>query len=320
MVQPSTGPAEDGGWFARRTYRAHDFDADDLIRRKQRAGLTVSVVLPALDEADTIVGMVEAVGELSGRLVDELVVVDGGSTDGTAELAAKAGATVHRDSSVLPDHGPPLGKGDALWRGLAVTSGDLVVFADTDIRNPDSHFVWALLGPLLTDPDVQLVKAFYERPVQVGDRLHDSGGGRVTELMARPLLNLLWPELAGLIQPLSGEYAGRRELLESVPFFTGYGVELGLLVDTLAAVGADGVAQVDVYERVHRNQDLAALSRMACGILQVALSRLGERDGVELDIPAALPYLQFDRQPDGRMRPRRSTVELVERPPLASLR
>jgi glucosyl-3-phosphoglycerate synthase len=306
-----------GGWFARRTFGHTDFDVDDLARRKAEQGVSVSVVLPARDEAATIEGVVAACASLAGSLVDELVVLDGGSTDGTAELAAAAGARVHTDRQILPEHGRPEGKGDALWRSLTVTSGDLVVFVDTDIRNPDPRFVWALLGPLLVEPEVALVKAFYERPVQLGGELHATGGGRVTELMARPLLNLLWPELAGLVQPLSGEYAGRRSLLERIPFFTGYGVELGMLIDTLAARGPDAIAQVDLEERIHRNQDMNALSRMAYGILQVALQRLAD-DG-RADVPAAAGrYTQFLRDAAG-VHPDVAVVPITERPPIAGL-
>jgi glucosyl-3-phosphoglycerate synthase len=300
-------------WFDERTFHADDFDLDDLAQRKAELGVSVSVVLPARNEADTVAEMVHACGRLAGTLVDELVVVDGDSTDGTAAIAAEAGARVHTDSQILPEHGRPQGKGDALWRSLSVTSGDIVVFVDSDIRNPDPRFVWGLLAPLLTTPDIAFVKAFYDRPVSLGRELHATGGGRVTELMARPLLNLYWPALSGVIQPLSGEYAARRTLLESIPFFTGYGVELGLLIDTLMALGVDAIAQVDLAQRRHRNQTMAALSRMSYGILQVAAARLAQEGRADA-VPAGR-YTQFERI-DGRFRPQRSTVEVIERPPL----
>lgn len=290
-------------WFARRTYHMDDLDVDDLAARKARQDLSVSVVLPSLNEAETIGGVVSAAMALRGKLVDEVVVLDAGSTDETRQLAEAGGAKTFDDSEVLSEFGPGLGKGDALWRSLAVTSGDLVVFVDADIRNPDPRFIWGPLSPLLLEPEIQLVKGFYERP---------SGGGRVTELTARPLLNLFWPELAGLAEPLSGEYAGRRTLLESVPFFTGYGVEIGLLIDTLASCGLDVIAQVDVGERIHTHQPLDALSRMAFEIIQVARHRLAREDFPDR-------YVQFLRGAEGRLEPIERTIRITERPPLRDL-
>jgi glucosyl-3-phosphoglycerate synthase len=296
-------------WFARRTYRTDDFDLDDLIMSKAAQGLCVSVVVPARNEAATISGVVDAAMTLRGRLVDEVVVLDGSSTDGTRKFAEAAGAKTFDDTEILSFLGPGLGKGDALWRSLTVTSGDLIVFVDADIRNPDPRFVWGLLSPLLLDPEIQLVKGLYERPLATGGTLQETGGGRVTELMARPLLNAFWPELAELAQPLSGEYAGRRALLESLPFFTGYGVELGLLIDTLSRCGLDAIAQVDLGKRIHANQPLDVLSRMAFGVLQVALRRLAE-----MDLPDR--YVQFFRNAEGWLKPIEQTVQITERPPL----
>jgi glucosyl-3-phosphoglycerate synthase len=305
-------------WTLERTWVARDMSVDRLAARKAELEVGVSVVLPARNEAPTIQGVVEACIALADTLVDELVVIDGNSDDGTPDLAVNAGARVHNDSQILPQFGPALGKGDALWRGLAVTSGDIIVYVDTDIRNPDPRFVYGLLGPLLEDPNVRLVKAFYERPVEVGKILHPSGGGRVTELLARPLLNLFWPELATLIQPLSGEYAGRRELLESIPYFTGYGVELGMLVDTLKQVGAEAIGQVDLEERIHRNQSLESLSRMAFGIAQVAMRRLAEDGRLSPGVDFPNTYLQFTRSSSGVSSTLR-TVEIVERPPIGTV-
>lgn len=303
-------------WFAANTYVAAGADLDSLADAKQRQGVSVSVVVPARDEEATIEGVLAAISELSGTLVDELVVMDGGSTDRTAERAVRAGARVHDDHSVAPEHGPTLGKGDALWRSLQVTSGDLVVFVDADIRNPSPAFVYGLLAPLLTDPAVQLVKAFYDRPLVEGGHLQRGGGGRVTELLARPMLNLFWPPLAGLVQPLAGEYAGRRELLESIPFFTGYGVELGMLVDTLERCGVDAIAQVDIGERVHTNQPIEALSRMAFAIAQVAMGRLAAADRAHFADPIPTSYLQFMRDSSGHVQPEQRDVAVLERPPL----
>ncbi|HUG83392.1 MAG TPA: glucosyl-3-phosphoglycerate synthase [Euzebya sp.] len=305
-------------WFARRTFDADAFDADVLAEAKSQQGLSVSVVLPAYNEAETIGGVVQAVMSLAGKLVDEVVVLDGGSTDDTQALAADHGARVHTDIGTFPQLGRALGKGDALWRSLAVTSGDLIAFIDSDIRNPDPRFITAVVGPLVTDPAVDLVKAFYDRPIEVDGTLHTSGGGRVTELLARPLMNLFWPELAGLVQPLSGEYAARRSLLESIPFFTGYGVEIGMLIDTLLRSGPDAIAQVDIKRRVHRNQDLHALSRMAFGVAQAVLRRLPEADRAALaDLPNT--YRQFKRGEDRTMgMTDAQEVTIVERPPMIS--
>jgi glucosyl-3-phosphoglycerate synthase len=305
--------------WSSRTWSAVDFDVEDLVARKAQLGVGVSVVLPARNESATVEGVVRACRQLEGRLVDELVLMDGASDDRTATLAAAAGAQVYPDGAVLAEYGAGLGKGDSLWRALSVTSHELVVYVDTDIRNPHPHFVWGLLGPLLTDPGIALVKAFYERPVEMGAVLHPSGGGRVTELLARPLINLFWPALAGLVQPLSGEYAARRSLLEAIPFFTGYGVELGMLIDALGLVGAAAIGQVDLQERVHRNQSIEALSRMAFGIMQVAARRLGDDGRLTLDQSIPSTYVQFTRGSQGVHRAQ-TEVSVVERPPFRTLR
>lgn len=307
-------------WFQRRTAHAAQYDARALAQRKAEASVSVSVVLPARDEAATIGGVVDAVFELADVLVDEIVVVDGGSQDGTADIAVARGARVHQSDMLLPQFGPSLGKGDSLWRSLSVTSGDIVVYLDTDLRNPDPKFVVGLLGPLLTEPSVHLVKAFYDRPVKLERVQYATGGGRVTELAARPLINMFWPQLAGLVQPLSGEYAGRRALLERLPFFTGYGVELGMLIDTLDACGIDAIAQVDLDFRIHRNQSLPALSRMAFGILQVAAQRLYDEGRAEFPEVErnGFDYLQFERGDDG-VDVHTHGVTVIQRPPLRTL-
>lgn len=262
-------------WLTRRSWSAADRPLDRLVAaraRDPRRG-SVSVVLPALNEEATVGTIVETIRvELMEKvqLVDELLVIDSGSTDATSEVARKAGArVVHRDD-ILPRMPALPGKGEVLWRSLLVTDGDIVCFIDADLKDFSADFVSGIIGPLLTDPEVQFVKAMYDRPL--GDTAGQ--GGRVTELVARPLLNLHWPQLAGLVQPLGGEYAVRRSLLERLPFPVGYGVELGLLVDALHTVGLDALAQVDVGVRKHRHQDGQALGRMAAAIYRTAQLRL----------------------------------------------
>ncbi|MGY1698707.1 glucosyl-3-phosphoglycerate synthase [Geodermatophilus sp. SYSU D00766] len=266
-------------WFSGRTSTVRslaDVDLDALLLARRRGGHRVSVVLPARDEAATVGGLV---ADLVARwvravpLVDEVLVVDSDSTDRTAEVARAAGAEVVAAADVLPAHGSRPGKGEALWKALAATDGDLVVFLDADLLGDVAHYVPGLLAPLLTDPQVGYVKGCYTRPLEVDGRSTPAGGGRVTELTARPLLNALWPELAGFVQPLGGEYAGRRAALEQVPFLSGYGVEVGLLVDLLGLLGLGGLAQVDLGVRRHTSQDQEALGRMAGQVVSAVLSR-----------------------------------------------
>ncbi|MEO8107532.1 MAG: glucosyl-3-phosphoglycerate synthase [Actinomycetes bacterium] len=305
-------------WFARRSSRAADWPASML--QAAKGSTTVSVVLPALDEASTVGDIVDVVRrdlvDVSEPLVDELVVLDSGSTDATARVAAEAGArVVHRDD-VLPDVPSVAGKGEALWRSLAATSGDVVVFIDADLIEFRSTFVTGLLGPLLTDPSVQLVKAMYDRPLTDGSVVHPAGGGRVTELVARPLLNLHWPQLAGFVQPLAGEYAAHRRLLERLPFATGYGVEIALLIDALGEVGLDALAQVDLGERRHRHHSDLRLGRMAAEIWQTALARL-HQDG---ELQTVEPTLtQFERAASTYL-PVTHDVTALERPPMLGVR
>ncbi|WP_030209917.1 glucosyl-3-phosphoglycerate synthase [Streptomyces sp. NRRL S-87] len=307
-------------WLAGRSWSAADRTLDQLVAAKRATGSTVSVVLPALDEEATVGDIVETIRRelVEGvPLVDELVVVDSGSTDRTAEVAAKAGArVVHRDA-ILPRIPALPGKGEVLWRSLLVTSGDIVCFVDADLRDFSADFVSGIVGPLLTEPEVQFVKAMYDRPLGSADldsvaAGRTGQGGRVTELVARPLLNLHWPQLAGFVQPLGGEYAVRRSLLERLPFPVGYGVELGLLVDALHTVGLDALAQVDVGVRVHRHQDGQALGRMAAAIYRTAQLRLSRGHLVR-------PVLtQFERGESG-FEPRTYSVDTEERPPMLEI-
>ncbi|MEV7954119.1 glucosyl-3-phosphoglycerate synthase [Streptomyces sp. NPDC058316] len=300
-------------WLARRSWSAADRPLDRLLAAKARDPRrgSVSVVLPALNEEATVGEIVTAIRrELMEkvRLVDELVVIDSGSTDATAKVAREAGArVVHRDD-ILPRIPAVPGKGEVLWRSLLVTGGDIVCFVDADLREFSADFVSGIVGPLLTDPDVRFVKAMYDRPL--GDTAGQ--GGRVTELVARPLLNLHWPQLAGFVQPLGGEYAARRSLLEQLPFPVGYGVELGLLVDALHTVGLDALAQVDVGVRKHRHQDGQALGRMAAAIYRTAQLRLSRGHLVRPSLT------QFERGEDGFV-PRTHPVDTEERPPMREI-
>jgi glucosyl-3-phosphoglycerate synthase len=262
-------------WFLRRTFAGDQTPPVEVLLARKGAQ-RVSVVLPARNEEATVGGVVAAVVPLLGSgLVDELIVLDGSSTDRTAAVAAEAGATVIPLTDVLPSYGTQHGKGEALWKALYVTDGDLIVYLDADLLEVTSDWVSGLLWPLLTEPDISLVKACYERPLALPGRPEIPGGGRVTELTARPLLNHLWPQLAGIIQPLAGEYAARRSLLEQIPYDAGYAVELGLLLDTLDEVGLDGIAQVHLGVRRHRHQSTEALGRMAAAITSAALKRAG---------------------------------------------
>ncbi|RSN28093.1 glucosyl-3-phosphoglycerate synthase [Amycolatopsis sp. WAC 04169] len=294
-------------WFERRTWQNPGWTVEDIVAAK--GDRTVSVVLPALDEEDTVAEVVGTVRPLLGTVVDELIVMDSGSTDATAELAARAGARVVHREDVLPGLPPVPGKGEVLWRSLAATTGDVVVFLDSDLVDPDPAFVPTLLGPLLCEEDVHLVKGFYRRPL----RLESSGGGRVTELLARPVLSALRPSLSGLIQPLGGEYAATREFLESVPFAAGYGVEIGLILDAEARYGLEGLAQVNLGVRKHRNRSLLQLGVMARQILGTALARCG----VKSDDPAQLT--QFAQVGDEWL-PEVAEVSVSDRPPMREVR
>lgn len=294
-------------WFERRTWQNPGWTVEDIVAAK--GDRTVSVVLPALDEEDTVAEVVGTVRPLLGTVVDELIVMDSGSTDATAELAARAGARVVHREDVLPELPPVPGKGEVLWRSLAATTGDVVVFLDSDLVDPDPAFVPTLLGPLLCETGVHLVKGFYRRPL----RLESSGGGRVTELLARPVLSALRPSLSGLIQPLGGEYAATREFLESVPFAAGYGVEIGLILDAEARYGLEGLAQVNLGVRKHRNRSLLQLGVMARQILGTALARCG----IKSDDPAQLT--QFAQVGDEWL-PEVAEVSVGDRPPMREVR
>ncbi len=310
-------------WFARRTSAAADYPIDALAARKAAAGTGVSVVLPARNEALTVGAIVAELRRLMpSGLVDQILVIDSGSTDDTGAVAARAGAQVARQADLLPELGDRPGKGEALWKSMAAATGDLVVFVDADLTRFSVDYVTGLLGPLLTDPSVSFVKGTYDRPLSLDGGYHPTGGGRVTELVARPLLNQFWPELAGFVQPLGGEYAARRTVLEEVPFAGGYGVELGLLIDLLDLVGLDAMAQVDLGQRLHRHQSDEALTIMASHVMQAAWQRLGRSgDAGGPPVPGTTPsttLTQFRRERDG-LRWATTETAVTERPPLAGI-
>lgn len=308
-------------WFAANTFQAREFiDLDHLVALKRRQGVTISLGLPALDEEPTIgreIAILQKALMEDAPLLDEIVVIDSGSADRTADVARSLGVPTCLHPEILPDEGSYPGKGEALWKSLHVLRGDVIVWVDTDIRNIHPKFVYGLVGPLLTEPRIGYVKGYYQRPIQVGGRRYETGGGRVTELTARPLLNLFFPELSGVIQPLAGEYAGRREILERLPFFTGYGVEIGLLIDLLRGYGLERIGQVNLESRLHRNRELSSLSLMAFAIVQVVMTRLGERSGAALaeQMNTAMKLISLNGGLSLEMR----EVREVERPPIATV-
>jgi glucosyl-3-phosphoglycerate synthase len=315
-------------WLPNGSWSRRDWTVDRL--QEAKAGRTISVVLPSLNEEETIESVIDSISPLVDGLVDELIVLDSGSTDDTEIRAIAAGARVVSREQALPEVPTRPGKGEALWRSLAATSGDIVVFVDSDLIEPHPMFVPWLVSPLLTCEGIHLVKSFYRRPLK--ERHEDgrkdgrkdgeaaggtaaTGGGRVTELAARPLLAALRPELGCVLQPLGGEYAASRELLSSLPFAPGYGVEIGLLVDTFDRLGLDAIAQVNLGVREHRNRPLAELGSMSRQVIATLLSRCGIPDsGVGLtqffaDGPDGLGYIQHT-----------SPVSLTDRPPMNGLR
>jgi glucosyl-3-phosphoglycerate synthase len=282
-------------WHRANSYHHSSFSPERLAERRTR---TVSVCLPARNEERTIGAIVEQLIPLRERgVIDQLVVVDD-STDATAVIARRLGAEVHDQADLMPELGPVLGKGDAMWRALPILSGELVCFLDADSERFGPHFACGLIGPLLEREELSFVKGFYRRPFRVGSTTYPDGGGRVTELTARPLIDRFYPDLAGVEQPLSGEICARRELLERLPFATGYGVDIALLLDAYAAVGLDGLAQVDLDVRQNAHQPLRDLGPMAAAVLGAVSARL-ERAGRLRDAGGA---------------------EQVERTPLVSLR
>ncbi len=301
-------------WLARRTWNRPTWTPAEL--QAVKGGRTVSVVLPALNEAATVGPVIDTITPMLGGLVDELIVLDSGSTDETEARARAAGARVVHREEALPGIPPQPGKGEALWRSLAATTGDVVVFIDSDLLDPDPLFVPRLVGPILTGDGIHLVRGYYRRPLKVGGGEDATGGGRVTELVARPLLAALRPDLGAVMQPLGGEYAGTRELLTSVPFAPGYGVEIGILLDTYEMFGLDSIAQVNLGVRTHRNRPTSELGPMSRQVIATLLDRCGIPDsGVGLT-----QFIPDGSADGGGYLARTSAVSLVDRPPMNTVR
>lgn len=309
--------AEAAAWFAERTSVSAHWAVDALLEAKSAHGETVSVVIPARNEqasVGTVVGRIRSSLMADVQLVDELIVMDSLSTDATADVARESGATVWSVADVRPDLGVRAGKGEALWKSLFVTGGSVLVFIDADLTEWGPHFVTGLLGPLLTRPDTQLVRGFYDRLLDVAPGTRSTEGGRVTELMARPLLAARWPELAAVVQPLAGEWAIRRSLFSQLSVPVGYGVELATLIDTWQKYGLDAIAQVDLGERGHRHQSVHDLGAMALEILRVADVRSGL---VERGVEASVELAQYERAAATTWQMR--DVAVSERPPASSM-
>jgi len=295
-------------WAQTRTFHHSRYSPERIAAARARRGLGVSVCLPARECGQTVGEIVTALQSLREEgAIDEIVVVDAGSADGTAAIARRAGAVVWQEAELMPELGPVLGKGDAMWRALAVLRGEIVCYLDADTAGFSTHYVTGLIGPLVCEEadggEIAFVKAFYRRPFEHGGVSLPEGGGRVNHLLARPALALFYPQLAGVSQPLAGEVAARRELLERVPFATGYGVEIGMLIDAWREVGLDGIAQVDLDEHRNRHQPLAALEPMARTVLATIARRAqaeGRLAGVEIAEPVVeRPPLARTEEPAG---------------------
>ncbi len=322
-------PTNTREWFEKRSYGHDEFsDVKKLARRKRELDLTVSLVLPGRNVADTIGGIVEEIRTLNEEapLVEQILVVDADSVDGTAEVATRSGAEVYSENELLSHYGDAHGKGDAMWRSLSVARGDLVMFADSDTKDFKPQFVYGTLGPIIGVPGVRFVKGAFRRPFKSNETVELDGGGRVTELTTKPLFNLFYPELAGFVQPLAGEFAADKELFSSVPFLTGYAVETGIMIDVFKKVGLGAMAQVDLGTRQNRHQPLFDLGRMSYSVLRAVARRMRQdgrlRQVRDPSMPNSLfqfsDYLHAVATPEG-LKLREHVEELVERPPMAEV-
>ncbi len=310
-------------WLEKNTFHYSEFkDLYRLVEEKQKKNLKISLCLPTLNEEKTIAKEIIIMkSELMTRypLVDELIVIDSGSTDNTAEIAASFGADVHIANEILPHLEQFKGKGENLWKALYITKGDIIVYIDADIKNIHHRFAYGLIGPLLLYDNIKYSKAFYDRPISIGkNKIRPTGGGRVTELVIRPLFSLFFPELTQIIQPLSGEYAGFRELFEKIPFPIGYGVETSMILDIYEKWGLDVIAQVDLDRRIHRNQDTKALGRMSFAILKTFIDRQRRSGLIDLKENLFDEIIQYNLV-DNEYRPDVLKIKGLERPPMITL-
>ncbi len=310
-------------WIETNTFHHDEFrDLDRLVDAKRRKDLTISLCLPTLNEERTIAKEIVIMkSELMFRypLIDEIVVIDSGSTDNTRKIARTYGVIVYQANEILPNLDRYRGKGENLWKALYVARGDIIVYIDADIKNIHHRFAYGLLGPLLLSETIRFTKAFYDRPISIGqNKLRPTGGGRVTELVTRPLFSLFMPDLTQFVQPLSGEYAGFRDIFESIPFHIGYGVETGMLIDIFEKYGLDVMAQVDLDRRVHKNQDTKALGRMAFVIIKTFLKRLQDLRRMDIKQEIFPEMIQFHLAHD-QLEPEIHVLEQYERPPIMEI-
>lgn len=310
-------------WIESNTFHHSEFkDIERLVNAKKRKKCSISLCLPTLNEEKTIAKEIVIMrSELMTRypLIDEIVVIDSGSADKTRQIARSYDATVYQADDILPHLERFKGKGENLWKALYVTRGDIIVYIDADIKNIHHRFAYGLLGPLLLSDRVRFTKAFYDRPISMGDnKLHPTGGGRVTELVTRPLFSLFMPDLTQFVQPLSGEYAGYRDIFENIPFHIGYGVETGMLIDIYEKWGLDVMAQVDLDRRVHKNQDTKALGRMAFVIIKTFLNRVQKLNRVVIKQKIFNEMIQYSLIRD-MLQPQMHLLAQFERPPMSQI-
>ncbi|MFL2914541.1 MAG: glucosyl-3-phosphoglycerate synthase [Opitutales bacterium] len=314
--------ADNQKWLDKNTFHHGEFwDILDLVKEKEKKNLTISLCIPTLNEEKTIGKEVLILrSELMERypLIDEFAVIDSGSKDKTLEVAQSYGADTYLASNILPEVGDKRGKGENLWKAIHQLKGDIICYVDADISNIHPRFVYGLVAPLIKQAEVQYVKAFYDRPLNYSSGLRSSGGGRVTEILIRPLFSLFYPELTNIIQPLSGEYAARREVLEMIPFPIGYGVETSHLLDLYEKFGLDAFAQTDLDRRVHRNQTTNALGKMSFGILQTFINRLQSQGMIDRVPDMEKFYRRFEVE-DGAYNQLVQEVVEEERPPMIEI-